>query len=1157
MIFQNKFSAACLCALLCAGQLSAQLVSGRISATVVDASDAAIPGAEVKLTHEGTGAVSSRQSNETGYVLFVGLAPGNYKVEVRKQGFASYEVTGVPLSANGVVSLGNVPLQVGAVTEKVQVEASGSMVELDNSGQSQVITSAQMKSLLSVGRDVMSTMKILPGVSQQTFGQNNSIGGSISGAETYNFSGTRAKWNSVKLDGQPGQNVDQINRMSIPVAWDAVEEVTVQPTSYLAEHGRSSGVHINVTSKSGTNQLHGTAYYYKRHEMFNAANFFNNRDGLPKPLGRYTSFGGTVGGAVIKDKLFFFASQENWRVTQAAPINRTTLPTALERQGNFSQSVEQNGRLIVITDPTARTPFPGNMVPAARIDKHGRAMLEVMPLPNSPATFLSQGFNNIMQQRIEIPKTQTQLKFDWLPTQRDRISVRPRWFGQDLRGQTGVCCSIHANFALQEHQYNFLNRAQAVTWTRTISANVINELSGGWFTSRELGDTTDRFNLENVKRDKKNLADLPMIFPEVNAANLIPGMQYAGVPNSPSLTYDDRTPIAARDDRMNLQNTLSWVKNNHSMKFGFFYELQLASEGPRINGQADLGGRFLFNRDANNPFDTNHPFANAINGVFREYRQSNRYSNGSSRMYLAEWFAQDTWKATRRLSLDYGIRFTQFIDWRLRNPDGAAMILGRYQAGKSPVYFRPVINPATRARVAQNPLTGEFAPVPYIGAFVPGSGDRLNGIASGGVKEFKNGFRGNPPLQVQPRFGFAYDLFGKGSTLVRGGIGVYKQAIYASGESAINTNVVSAPPVVETPILFFGTIPTLRSAQGVAFPNNAFVFNPSYENVATVYKASFGIQQTLPGSMLLDVAWVGNRGTHLRHSRDLNALAPGTRFQAWAIDTTVNRPLPDNFLRPNQGFQNMSLREEDVGWSNYHGLQVSLNKRLSRGLMFGAAYTWSKAMGIADDDSANLPNFINYRTYLYGKLNFDQTHVLVFNYLYQLPEIAALTKNPIGKAVFGGWALSGISTFASGFPDGIGFSYTDGVDRWGGGDAPRVNMVQNPLLARGSRTFEKWFNTAAFAAPRTGDFGNAPRDVFRRPGITNFDVMLQKEFRIGEKVNLQFRSEFYNFFNHTQFEGVDSTARFDPQGNQINNRFGQLTSARAAREAQLSLRLQF
>jgi len=1139
-----------------AGLASAQSVSGRISGTIVDPQNASITGAEITLINEGTGERQSRQSNEAGLFLFPSLPPGSYTIRTTHSGFVPKERKRIPLSADGSVSLGTFMLAIGTVTDSVQVETSGTMIELDTSGQSQVVTNAQMKTLMAASRDVMSVMKILPGVSQQSFGQNQSIGGSLSGAELNNFSGTRAKWNSVKLDGQPGQNLDQMNRFSVPISWDAVEEVTVQPNSYLAEHGRSSGVHINVISRSGTNQFHGSGYIFKRHEQFNASNFFNNRDGLPRPIGRYTSYGATFGGPIKKDKLFFFASQEYWRITQAAPIQRTTLPSALEKAGNFSQSVEQNGRLIPINDPDTRQPVPGNIIPASRLDKHGIAMLAIMPAPNSPATFLAQGFNNIMQQRIEIPKEQTQFKVDWLPTSRDRISVRPRWFNQDVRGQTGVCCAANANFAIQPHHYNFLNRAQAVTWTRTVTPNLVNELSGGWFTSQEKGNLTDRFDLSKYKREANGLGDLPQLFPEVNTSNLIPGMQFTGVPNSPSLTYDDRVPIAARDDRFNFQDQMNWLKGKHNIKAGVFFESQFASEGPRIGSSADLGGRFLFNRDANNPLDTNHPFSNAAYGVFREYRQANRYSNGAASMWLGEWFVQDSWKATRHLTLDFGLRVSLFTDYRLRNPDGAAIDLTAYSRANAARLFEPALNGNTR--VARNPITGAFSPAVLIGAYVPGAGNRLNGMIAGGVPELKNGFRTNPPLQYQPRFGFAYDMGGKGRTVLRGGIGIYKQAIFSSGEGIISSSVVTAPPIVEAPNLFFSTIPSLRSVGGFSFPTNTvFAFDREWKDIPTVYKWSLGIQQQLSAAMLLDVAYVGNDGRNLRHSREQNALAPGTRFLPSSNDPTTNRPLPDNFLRPFPGYTNISLRALDIGYSNYHSLQVSLNRRRAGPLQYGVAYTWSKAMGLSDEDSSTLPNFVDPRVYNYGKLNFDQTHVFVANYSYRLPDVAFANANGFARGLFHGWSLSGISTFASGFPSGLGFAFADGVDRTGGGDAPRLWMRQNPLLARGDRTFSKWFNTSSVAAPGRLEFGNAPQDVFRRPGITNFDTTFGKEFKLTERLGLQFRSEFYNIFNHTQFDGVDTTARFDAQANQINARFGQVTSARAAREIQFSLRLQF
>jgi hypothetical protein len=1150
--------------LLCTGMLlsppnlQAQMVSGRVSGTVVDPANAAVVGAEVVLLNERTGETARRQTNDSGNFVFPLVPPSSYTVTVSSTGFTIYEKKGLVLNANASLAVGEIQLRVGSMSERVEVVAEGSLVELDTTGQSQVVTSQQLDKLMSISRDVMSTMKVLPGVSQQNFGSNHSIGGSISGAETQNFSGTRAKWNSVKLDGQPGQNVDQINRFSIPVAWDAVEEISVQPTSYLAEHGRSSGVHINVISKSGTNEFHGSLYHYKRHEQFNANNFFNNREGLSKPLGRYNTFGGTIGGPIKKDKLFFFASQENWRITQAGPINRSTLPSALERAGDFSQTIEQNGRAVTIFDPNTQLPVPNGIIPSAQRDPNGLAMLSVMPLPNSPQFFRTLGFNHIIQQRIEIPKNQTQFKVDWLITDRDRLSYRPRWFGQDLRGQTGVCCSIEANFDIQDHHYNFGNTAHQVTWTRTVTPTMVNEVAGGWFKSFEDGSLNDRFDMANLKRDAKGLSDLPQLFPGVNEFNLIPAMQYGGVPNRPSLTYDDRTPIDARDDRFNFSDTLSWIKGDHNLKFGGYLEIQYASEGPRLNGAADAGGRFIFDRDRNNPFDTNHPFSNAAFGTYREYRQSSNKSNGRGVMWLAEWFAQDSWKVNRRLSLDYGIRLSRFTDFRLRSDEGAALSLPDWNPGQIPAYYVPAINPANRQRVAQNPITGAFAPSPLIGTFVPNAGDRLNGMVVGGFDRLNGGYRGNAPLQWSPRFGFALDLLGTGKTVVRGGFGVYKQGIFASGQSVINSNVVTASPVVESPSIFFNTIAGIRNAPNVFAPSaNVSTFQEAWQKVPTVYKWSFGIQQQLPWNTLMDVAYVGNSGRHLRQNANINTLPPGTRFLPSSLDRTTNRPLPDNFLRPYYGFANITQQGLDVGWSNYNSLQVSLNRRYASRLQYGVAYTWSKAMGLTDDDANALPIYRDYRSYLYGKTGFDQTHVLVLNYLYSLPNANLFGNNAASRMLFHGWNLSGITTFASGFPLPVTFSYADGVDRWGGGDAPRVNMVQNPILPRSERSLERWFNTASVAAPGFGDFGNAPTDVLRGPGQANFDLSLQKQFQIRERSRLELRWEMFNAFNHTQFDGVDRAARFDAQGNQINTRFGQVTTAKSPREMQFALRFQF
>ncbi|HYO84071.1 MAG TPA: Plug domain-containing protein, partial [Bryobacteraceae bacterium] len=1073
-------------------------------------------------------------------------------------GFSVYEKTGLVLNANQTLALGQLQLSIGAVTETVKVTAEGAMVQIDSSDQNSVLTTQQMAGLMSRGRDPVSLLRILPGVSQG--GDSASLGGNW-GTETPNMQGARSHWNTFALDGQPGTDIDAMSFFTISVSMDAIQEVSVKQTSYLAETGRLPGVNVNIVSKSGTSDFHGSAYYFKRHEQFNANNFFNNRLGIPKPLTRYNAIGGTLGGPVYiprlfnqdRNKLFFFISREDWRIKLPGPILNATLPTERERNGDYSQSFDQNGSLIQVIDPQTGAPFPGNMIPANRINRFGQNMLRWHPMPNQLDRNLTQGaFNYQFQERRQQPKEQTQLKLDWVASSKDRISIRPRWWNADIQGQD-QSTAFSSNFFAQPHHYEYVNNAYAVNYTRTFSPTVVNDFNFAYGETKELGTLSDRFGLENVRRSQHGLDQLGQLFPSANPLGFIPRMFFSGLPNSPNTDFDPRTPIAAEDQRFWLTNNVSWVQRAHTFKFGFFYEMNRASEGPRSADRGRHMGSFDFRRDRNNPLDTNHPFANALLGNFYSYSESSGSSLGRAYTYTAEWFAQDSWKVSRRLNIDIGLRFYHFIPWRLRDGEGAALALERYDPRRAPLLYRPALNPAD-ARVAQNPVTGELLPTPLIGAFVPNTGDRLNGMVVGNDSTYPLGYRETPPMQLAPRFGFAYDVFGNGKTALRGGFGFNKQTIYSSQNSMWTTT--TAPPILESPTIFYGTIDTFANAGQVLFPADVKSFEKDYDKVTTVYNWSFGIQQDIGFNTVVDATYVGNTGRHLRQNRNLNTLPPGIRFQPSSQDPTTGRPLPDTFLRPFPGYQGLEYME-DTGYSNYNALQVSANRRYAAGLQFGVAYTWSKAMGIADQDGGGLPMYRGYREYLYGKLSFDQTHVFSSNFLWSIPNAEFFRGNVISRGLFHNWELAGIVTLASGNPRGINFSYIDGVDRWGGGDAPRVNMVANPILPKSERTFSRYFNTDAIAAPGFMDFGNAPRDVFRGPGINNWDLTVVKQFPIRERARLQFRWEFYNLFNHTQFNNVDNNARFDAQGRQVNGQFGQLTGARLERQMQGALRFEF
>ncbi|MGH9628117.1 MAG: hypothetical protein ACRD7E_07225, partial [Bryobacteraceae bacterium] len=447
------------------------------------------------------------------------------------------------------------------------------------------------------------------------------------------------------------------------------------------------------------------------------------------------------------------------------------------------------------------------------------------------------------------------------------------------------------------------------------------------------------------------------------------------------------------------------------------------------------------------------------------------------------------------------------------------------------------------------------APAVLIGAFVPGSGDPANGMVLANDASAPSGFIEQEPIQVAPRVGLALDVFGNGRTAIRAGFGISKQSMLSDD---ILNQVTQLPPRSFSPTIFYNNMESFLGAQGVLFPSSVFAHDPN-PVTPSVYNYSFGIQQAIGSNIALDISYVGNVGRHLVQRRNLNVVPYGARFQPENADpTNPNIALPENFFRPYPGYTNLTYQEYS-GTSNYNGLHVNATRQFSRGLQFGVAYTWSKSMGLTNSDQQLLPTYQDYRAWTYGKLAFDQTHKLVANYLWELPMLSKLLPNPVVRALFDNWQFNGIATFSSGTPAGIGFSTTDNADITGGGDGARVVMLENPILERGERSFNRWFNTDAFGRPARGTFGNAPKDVYRLPGINNWDLIFLKKIPLGrdERRSLQFRWEMYNAFNHSQFFGVDDDARFDPAGNQVNARFGQVISTRLPRTMQLALHFYF
>ncbi|MEZ5356256.1 MAG: carboxypeptidase-like regulatory domain-containing protein [Bryobacteraceae bacterium] len=1138
------------CALLLLASLpvaSAQSITGAISGTVVDQTDAAIAGAKVALRSKATGAERSGETNELGRFFFGSLQPGAYTLNIEAPGFRPMERTSINLPAAETVSLGDVRMEVGQVTDSVEVREQGAVIQTQTAERAGVLTNSQVQNLSIRGRNVTSLVSLLPGVVD--------LDNSEQLTNNWNFyvQGNRRNTNNVTLDGATVNAIGNNFNAVVAVSMDAVAEVKVLLSNYQAEYGRMSGANVAIVTKSGTQQFHGLASYFKRNEALNANDFFNNLLGRPRPRYRFDMWNYQVGGPVYwpgkfnsnKDKLFFFWSQEFWPLTIATPITQRTVPTEAERRGDFSSSIDVNNRQINVNDPLTRRPFPGNIVPASRVDRNGQALLNRFPLPNFFDRGISRGnYNYVFQDAPEVPKRTDTLKIDWNanPTNAFMFSYSRR---DDINdGKVGIPAG-GGNFDIVRQRSENLGKVFIGRYQRIFSPTLINEFNGSYST-RPLNNTLQDADLKTIQRDSIGF-NLGQLTPANNPLNIIPNMTFGGVPNAAQITFDGRLPLTTTHEIVSISNNLTKTFTAHTVKMGFYFD-RLWAENQATAGA--FNGQFNFGRNVNNPLDTNYAYGNAVVGVFNQYDEPTGRPFPVNIASNTEWFVQDNWRVSRRLTLDFGMRFYWLPQSRVEDDRMAGFWLPAYRPNEAVRLVEPIRQ--GNARVGRNPNTGEILPGTLIGSIAPGFGDPANGMISPVTDpSVPPALMNNQSVQLGPRAGFAWDPFGSGKTSIRGGFGLFYNRM---SHGVVLTDFTTQPPLVNRPTVFFGNMSGLLSSSGVLFPASTIGLDLNAKN-PSVMNFSLSAQHDLGRNTVFDVGYSGSLGRHLLWRRNLNAIPFGTNFQASSIDPTTNRPLPPNFLRPVQGWGDILLREP-ASSSNYHSLQAQLNRRFTRGLQFGLSYTWSKSLDYNSDDGNTVSVLVPVRVWNYGLSSFDRTHVAKLNWLYDLPSTGS--NNPFVKAVLNDWQFSGIATFSSGQPLGVGFSTVTATDITGSpSDGARIDINGPAQLSRGDRTFSRFFDTSVFSLPARGTYGTAARTVFRGPGIHNWDLTAFKNFIIKERFHTQFRAEFYNAFNHTQWSGLNTGARFDAQGRQVNAQFGQVTATRPGRRIQLALRLSF
>jgi hypothetical protein len=1031
-------------------------------------------------------------------------------------------------------------------------------------------------------------LKILPGVALLA-NDTDSFGGTW-GTSVPNIQGGGGQ--TIYVDGINGGDGGGGGTFSGATNMDAIEEVNVQMSAYTAEYGLKGGAQVNFVTKHGGSEYHGTGYFYKRHEMWNANNYFNNKLGLPKPFYRYSTLGGTLGGPVPRipkindngNKLNFFYSIDDTRLKEVQPLRFYTMPTALERAGDFSQTRTPSGALVPVIDPLTGQPFPGNQIPSNRLDPRGQALLGIFPLPN---TVGNPNYNYAYQEpSLPHPRQQHLFRVDYRPNNTNTIAGKYQtWYTKEV-GYGVADAGLLAPWGPIRTYYNFTVKQGKLDYTRVINPTTILEVSSGVFMSWEDGPPENDIELSHIQKTSYPLLlGLGQFAPINNPLGVVPKAMFGTLQSSanlanggtPYIGYDNRFPLTGNDWAFNNSISLTHTRGSHTYKVGLMRE-------DEYFGQARasiFGGQFNFQADANDPGNTGYPYANAVIGHVRDYTESLGRPPDDRRQKTWAWWVQDTWKLNKKITIDAGLRMYKWAPPLQQGGEASGFALERFDptwGGNRPVLFQPVL--VNGQRRAQNPLTGEILAPTYVGLIAAGTGYncasispttpcQINGIVTQrDGKYLKNGegFQDQLPIQFDPRLGMAWAFTpktvvrlaggffhdGTGGVTFRGGPAYRydKQILYTDFNSYLTTNLATA------------TVPDVDGVTrtGQKRPNNI--------------RFTAAVQHEIWNKIVLDAAYVGTRTKDILENWDYNLIPSGARFLPQNRDNTVTPTaanpgaLPDPFLRPITGYNAIRIGSP-TGTSTYDSLQIQLTRRFTGGFETAGSYTWAR--GYAHTLRQTLPSTMD-RSDI-------QEHVLVVSYMYQLPSASKkFGGNKTVAAALDNWRLSGISTFATGGRGNVSVSYSPAFDFTGGGEGCTgfsgttgtnsavngnvYNVVGDPELPSDQRTIDRWFNTDAFKpATGVGDRGNAAACnpwKFRLPGYNNHDLSLFKEFRFRRGQTIQYRLEVYNLFNSVQFLSVNTSAAFNPNtGAQTNSNFGKVTAARAERRMQMGLRYSF
>src|SRR5262245_55885465 len=1049
---------------------SAQVTTADLVGTIRDNSGAVVRGVKVTLTNVATGVSRSVTTSDDGNYIFTSLHPGRYALTAEATGFRKVERTGVELQVNQRAQI-DLELQVGEVGETVRIEGTAPLLESQSSVLGSVIQERQAQDLPLNGRNFVQLAIISPGVSGTGFGMKGTI---MSGARPDDLrpvtelfvNGNRESSNNYLYDG-----IDNNDRLTLAIvvrpAVEAIKEFKIQTNLFSAEQGRNPGGQVDVVTKSGGNNMHGAAYEFLRNDALDANHFFSNRAGQKKPPFKQNQFGGAIGGPVIKGKTFYFGDYDGFRQRQGR-VFVNTVPTLRMRQGDFGEvaggvfdpaTTVQNGTAFT------RQQFPNNIIPQNRWDPVTAKLLNAYPLPTSTALVNNlvtaptrahawdqydvrvdhnHSERNTFFTRYSWSKTATTNPFTFAAVQLPGLSKAVGLGNEDTFAGTSTLRAHHA----------------VINWVHVLSPRMILDLRAGYA----------RFQLDFTQADVEANDQLGVKLGVPNAnqqeqQNAIPIFSpagYTGIGHSRSL------PILRRENTYQYVGNLTFTGSAHTVKTGLDVRRRQLTEYQTNRGN----GRFNFA-----PNITNNPANNTGGSAMAAFLLG--APSLIEQDYLLAWvgirgteysaYVADDWRATRRLTLNIGLRYeldTPYSEvanrWANFDPKTATVLI----AGR-------------------------------------------NGVSeSAGVNTFKKGFA--------PRFGFAYQLGDK--TVVRGGAGVFWNTAGHGGNALrLQRHVPFGPIYNSSPGNFFVTrrvsdgflpIPPLDLRLADNPSGSVIGVDPNYR---PGYAEQFNltIQHELPSSLLLKASYVGNLGRHLDTSFNLNQAVPGAG--------PVNNRRPFFGVRPTLADVTWAVSD---GLAAYHALQFSAEKRLTHGLSGLLSYTWGHSIDTVGQSFGGgadgpLPQDPRNRRADRGNSPFDIRHRLTIAWNYALPFGKGrkwLSGGGPPEYALGGWQINGISTFQTGLP----FTPTANSATVNTGTGSRPDRAGDGKLD--DPTVDRWFDTSAFATPAQFTYGNSGRNILYGPGRVNFDFSIFKQFRVTEGLNLQFRTEFFNLINTPQFD---------------------------------------